>query len=60
VLSCWQPGADKTRRLAIEKGSLLWEPAELFEAHHALDWTLKEMQRGTFRVDEASRRVLAQ
>jgi hypothetical protein len=44
---------------AVETASLLWENAALYEAQHCLDWALREMQRGTFRIDEGGRRILA-
>jgi hypothetical protein len=44
----------------VEKCSLLWEPAALFEAEHSINSALTEYQQGTFEITDGGRRILAQ
>jgi hypothetical protein len=36
----------------VEAASLLWEDHDLCEASRNTDWVLKEMRRGTFRIED--------
>jgi hypothetical protein len=51
--------ADSGTADAVETASFLWELHDMLRAHDQINWALKEMQRGTLRIDEGGRRIRA-
>jgi hypothetical protein len=43
----------------VETASLLWEDGDLYEANSNLRWTLEELRRGTFRIEDGVRCIRA-